>query len=103
MNNMENVIDDKLINDFISWIGNENLRWFKHLKGLTGTYSPVLKLSQKRKGIPIHPVHFREGMQIRNWMRRHKSCKNWTDNDFDDNWVLLVDMAVKKLNLKIRK
>ena len=88
--------DDKLVDDFILWMREEGLRFFKHLKGLTGTYSPVLKLNQKRKGIPVYPVHLRDGMQIRNWMRRHESCKNWTDNDFDDKWVHLVDCAIKK-------
>ena len=94
------LLDTKLVDDFILWIGDENLRWFKHLKGLTGSYSPVLKLNQKRKGLPVHPVHHREGMQIRNWMRSHDSCKDWTDNDFDDMWVYLVDSAIKKYETK---
>jgi len=88
------LINDEIVDDFIQWIGEDGLRWFKHLKGLTGTYSPVLKLNEKRKGIPVHPVHFREGMQIRNWMRKHDNCSGWIE--FDSVWVLLVEEAVKK-------
>jgi len=89
-------INENLINKFSKWIGNENLRYFKHLNGLTGTYAPVLKLNQKRKGIPVHPVHLREGMQIRNWMRQQKECNGWNDIDFDDNWCNLVELTIKK-------
>jgi len=94
---MENIkITDKLIDDLFNWLGDYNLKYFKHLKGLTGTYSPVLKLNKKRKGIPVHPVHFREGMQIRNFMRRHEDCKNWNDIQFDDNWTKLIELTIKK-------
>ena len=92
--------DDKLVDDFILWIGEDGLRWFKHLKGLTGTYSPVLKLNQKRKGIPAYPVHFREGRTIRNWMRKHPCCSGWIE--FDTMWVHLVDCAIKKNETKTK-
>lgn len=93
---MDKIFSDKLISDFINWIGEENLRWFKHLKGLTGTYAPVLKLNQKRKGIPVHPVHFREGMQIRNWMRQQKECENWSSEKLDNNWTVLIEETINK-------
>jgi len=88
-------IKESLIEKFRQWIGEENLRWFSHLKGLTGTYSPVLKLNVKRKGIPVHPVHLREGMQIRNWMRSQPECKDWDSHDFDNNWQELVKLTIE--------
>ena len=88
-------INQSLIKKLYDWLGKENLRWFKHLKGLKGTYSPVLKLNRKRKFIPVHPVHLREGMQIRNWMRQQPECKGWNAHDFDNNWAKLVELTVE--------
>jgi hypothetical protein len=84
-----NNIADKLI----EFLGKDGIRWFGHLKGLTGTCSPVLRLNSKRKGIPVHPVHFREGMQIRNFLRTLKECE---EINFDDEWCSLVELAVER-------
>lgn len=89
-------IQKSLVTKLSKWLGDDNLRYFKHLKGLKGTYCPVLKLNKKRKGIPAHPVHLREGMQIRNWMRGQDECKDWSGHDFDNNWTKLIDLAIKK-------
>lgn len=95
-------IKDSLIDKCYKLLGEENLRWFKHLKGLTGTCSPVLKLNVKRKGIPVHPVHFREGMQIRNFMRSEPECKGWNDFDFDNNWTKLIELTINKHLTKLQ-
>ena len=87
-------IKDSLKQKLFEWLGEENLRYFKHLKGLTGTVSPVLKLNRERKMIPTHPVHLREGMQIRNWMRGQSECEEWGGHDFDDNWEKLVEATI---------
>lgn len=73
------------------WLGDENVRYFRLLKSLTGTYSPVLHLNSKRKGIPTHPVHFREGMQIRNWMRNQPEFNGWDSERLDSYWSILVE------------
>lgn len=93
-------ISDKIVEDLSVFLQEDGIRWFKHLKGLTGTYSPVLKLNMKRKGIPAHPVHLREGMQIRNWLRNREECKDWNDHDFDNNWTLVIDKVVEKYGNK---
>lgn len=91
-------MEQSLVDKIYEWIGEENVRYFKHLKGLTGTVSPVLKLNQKRKFLPAHPVHLREGMQIRNFMRRQPECKNWGDNEFDENWIKVIESCIEKHN-----
>lgn len=78
------------------WLGEDGYRFFSHLEGLTGTVSPVLKLNAKRKGIPVHPVHFREGMQVRNFLRGLSECKDWTCEDFDDLWPEVVHQIVEE-------
>lgn len=75
------------------WLGPDGISFFKHLKGLTGEYSPVLSLNVEKRGIPTHPIHFREGHQIRNWMRGQDEFKDWDSEKLDDNWVLLVEKA----------
>lgn len=39
-------------------------------------------------------THFREGMQIRNFLRGLDDCKDWTDHDFDNNWIEIVTRAI---------
>jgi hypothetical protein len=46
-----------------------------------------------QKKIP-HPVHFREGMQVRNWMRTQGETHGWTACDYDDTWAALVERAI---------
>ena len=84
---------EKISDKIAEFLGSDGIRWFGHLKGLTGTCSPVLKLNEKRKGTPSHPVHFREGMQIRNFLRTLPECEGI---NFDDEWCGLVELAVER-------
>jgi len=43
-----------------------------------------------------HPIHFREGMQIRNWLRESGLCKDWSDHDLDNNWARVVEKAIEE-------
>lgn len=90
------MINKTLVDKAKIWLGVDGINFFSHLKGLTGDVSPVLSLNEERKHIPAHPVHFREGMTVRNWMRDQDECKNWSGDDFDDNWAILIENAIKK-------
>ena len=63
------MIEQRHIDSVRKYLGEENLRYFRHLKGLKGNVFPILKLNYRKKGIPAHLVRLHEGMQIRNWMR----------------------------------
>jgi hypothetical protein len=63
------MIEQRHVDSVRKYLGEENLRYFRHLKGLKGEVFPVLKLNYHKKGVPAHPVGLREGMKIRNWMR----------------------------------
>jgi len=79
-----------------TWLGEENVRYFKHLKRLKGTVFPVLKLNMNRKGLPAHPVHLREGMQIRNYLRtKFPELSEMEGDIFDDYTVKLMEEVVK--------
>lgn len=94
---MTKEIPQTLTDKVFDWLGKENIIWFKHIKGLKGEINCVLKLNFKKKHIPVHPIHLREGMQIRNFMRGQDECKGWTAHDFDDSWVAVIENCIKKL------
>lgn len=88
--------EEKHIEALKLWLGEENIRWFKHLKGLTGTVFPVLKLNEKRKGMPVYPVWFRDGMSIRNFLREKFSELQKMDyGKFEDYTSELMEKIVK--------
>ena len=82
---------------FKKWLGEEGIRYFKHLKGLKGTVVPVLKLNkEKNAGVPAWSVHFREGMQIRNWLRANTELGKKLDSiELDDCYVNILEEAIK--------
>lgn len=43
-----------------------------------------------------HAVHFKEGMQVRNFLRKLPECKGWTAHDYDERWVGLVEVALEE-------
>jgi hypothetical protein len=82
-------IPPELVPKLQEWLGEKGKKFFLNLKEKHGKIDAVFV----EHGIP-HPVHFREGMQIRNFMRLSKLCDDWTAHDFDESWVDLVEQAV---------
>ncbi len=74
----------------------EGLQDFGEWLRIYGTVSPVIL----DDGELPHTVHFHEGMQVRNFMRRTGLCDNWTDHDFDDHWVQIVCLALDAEKMK---
>lgn len=85
------------MNNFKNWLGESGIRYFRHLKGLKGTVVPVLKLNkEKNAGVPVYPVHYREGMQIRNWLRENTELGKKLDSvELDDCYVSILEEAIK--------
>lgn len=93
---MINTLSSEEMKAFKKWLGEDGIRYFRHLLGLTKTVIPVLHLNEKRKGIPYHSVHFREGMQIRNWLREHTYLgKESNSIDLDNIYVEILEEAIK--------
>jgi len=84
-------IPEELVEKVRNWLGEDGINFFKNCLEKEGKIAPVLVIG----GMP-HPVHFREGMKVRNFMRFSGLCNNWTDHDFDNNWITVVE---KTLNL----
>jgi hypothetical protein len=88
---MKKPIPEKLVAKTKKFLGVEGTAFFKKVKQEHGTVFACWN----EGGIP-HAVHFREGMQIRNFMRGTGLCDGWEDHDFDDNWVELVEQAIEE-------
>lgn len=78
------------------WLGKDGVRYFQLLDSFTGTVSPVLKLNMARKFMPAHPVHLREGMSVRNFLRELPECEGWDNHGhmMDDVWTTMVRKAI---------
>lgn len=82
-------IPDGLVKRVHTWLGSDGVKWFKDVKTKHGTVSAIWN----KGGIP-HPVHFREGMQVRNFMRSTDLCKGWDSHDYDNSWARIVEQAL---------
>lgn len=102
---MELIITEEMECAVLSFLKGNALKFFEIIYELTGTMNVVISpiipppgvepKPTKKICIP-HPVHFREGMHIRNLLRECKDCKDWTDHDFDENWFKIADRVIKK-------
>lgn len=82
-------ITASLIDHVRKFLGEDGADFFAAMKRKHGRYDAVYM----EFGIP-HPVHFREGMQVRNAMRRHADCDGWDAHDFDNAWVRVVELCL---------
>lgn len=82
-------ISSELLSKTNTWLGEDGRKFFKDIKTKYGEINACLN----EGGIP-HPVHFREGMQVRNFMRMSGLCDNWNDHDFDNTWIDLIEKVL---------
>lgn len=79
-----------------NWLGRRELRWFRLLIYRHGEIPLAIRLNYQRKRMPAHPIHLREGMQIRNFLRQQAECANWTQHDLEDRWRAITETAVRQ-------
>ena len=109
---MKKEVSDSLIVACRLWLRDEGIEFFKKCLEEHNTVSPIImedlyteeeleenkKKPTKQKQLP-HPVHFREGMQVRNWMRTQGETAGWDDHDYDDNWTDLIEKVINKITV----
>jgi len=83
-------INDKLVRKVREWLGEDGLKFFRGVKEKYGRIDALWM-----DGILPHPVHFREGMRVRNFMRDTGLCKGWDAHDYDNRWVAVVERAIQ--------
>jgi hypothetical protein len=77
---------------FLKWLRPEGIEFFK---GLIEKHGTVLAIWNSG-GIP-HSVHFREGMQVRNWMRdQPEFADNLDDHWLDNNWAEFTERVLRE-------
>jgi len=86
---MKKEISSELIEKTRKWLGKDGIAFFNEMKEKHGKYDAMFM-----EGSIPHPVHFREGMQVRNFMRQSGLCEDWDDHDFDDSWVELITKVI---------
>jgi hypothetical protein len=77
-----------LVEQLKLWLGPEGIEHFRDLKEKHGKIDCVYM----KEGIP-HPVHFREGLVVRNKLRQLTNY-SWTDHEYDERWLELVEKAI---------
>ena len=81
------------------WLGSEGKDFFTEVKLNHGTilavfYIPYGNNAREPQRYYPHSVHFNEGRDVRNWLRKQPECSNWTTEDFDNKWAHLVEAAL---------
>lgn len=87
----------KILLNVAEYLGDDNIRWFGHIRGLKGSVNCTLKLNFKKKHLPAHPINLREGMQIRNFLRSLPDCKSWSYQDLQAAWVEVLNQLIDQL------
>jgi len=79
------------------WLGPSGVAHFRHIRDKHGGGQKVCVVfnDQMWPSIP-HVVHFREGMSVRNFLRRLPETYGWTDIQLDDRWEAIVLEAIKE-------
>ena len=85
------VCDPLIVKSLHKWLGKSGVKLFKEFQVKYGEVCPVFL---GKHNIP-HPVHLREGMQIRNFLRELPECKGWTHDQFEEDYVKYIEEAIK--------
>jgi hypothetical protein len=83
--------EQEIIDQLRAFLREEGISFFRQVKEEFGTVLAVLPVSHElnHDGIP-HPIHFREGMQIRNFLRRITN-NEWDFDRYENGWVQIVE------------
>jgi hypothetical protein len=83
-----NILSEYGLIELENWLGNDGIDFFENILKKHGTLNVILDY--------LHPVHLREGMQVRNFLRDLPECKEWSAIQLDDNWQEIVKEVIKK-------
>jgi len=86
---MQTKINKKLINKAKKWLGKNGIKFFRDVQT---KYGKIATACWMHEGIP-HPVHFREGMQVRNWLRTNS---DWDFDRIENHWDELINQLLKR-------
>ena len=83
----KNTLDDTLVAKAKKWLGKDGIKFFSDVKC---KYEKIATACWMDGPIP-HPVHFREGMQVRNWLRDNS---DWDFDKIENHWDELINQVL---------
>jgi hypothetical protein len=83
------ILSNESMTKLAEWLGTDGISFFKEMKQKHGRIDAVFM-----EGRIPHPVHFREGMRVRNFLRSLDECKDWGAHKLDDNWVDIIEDVI---------
>jgi len=94
---MDEGIKEQLYRPLHEWLGDDGINFFREIVQEFGDPAAVLhpghRLNNSGEGIP-HPIHFREGMQIRNFLNEELTRLNLPRENLDEEWRNIVLVAI---------
>jgi len=90
-------IDPVVIEKLKTYLDYDGCAFFLMCKEEYRTISPTWIVSKGKNKIP-HPVHLREGMDVRNFIRGLGLLNNWTDKDFDKGWIKAIEIILEDMD-----
>lgn len=79
-----------------TFLRSEGIQFFRRVKTEFGTVAAVIPPNHELNELPIPwPIHFREGMQIRNFLRQITD-NGWEFDEYENGWVNIVNEAIKE-------
>jgi hypothetical protein len=88
-----------IIDKLRKFLGDHGIEFFRKIKEEFGTVLAVLppkhELNPNGKYAP-HPIHFREGMQIRNFLRSITEETPWEFDRYENGYSDLIEWAIKE-------
>lgn len=88
---MSKEISSELVEKVRVWLSEDGIKFFK---GIKGDYGNIATACWMVDSIP-HPIHFREGMEVRNFLRSTGLCNDWSAHDFDNQWANVIEKAIE--------
>jgi hypothetical protein len=91
---------NRVLTSLREWLGEEGLSFFREMQTTHGRVDPVFSVPYgdakygPQKHMP-HSVHFREGMQVRNFLRTLPETEGWDAHDYDDQWRPLIEAVLQ--------
>lgn len=88
---------NQMLKAFVEYLQYDGIAFFQMC---VDEYGDLSKAVWNEYGIP-HAVHFREGMQIRNYMRSQKYFQKrgeGIEHYFDNTWMHFISLALKYCN-----
>lgn len=85
---------EEIVKQLREALGAEGIAHFRFIYEKYGTVNAIWKVGEGSSAFP-HPVHFREGMVVRN-MLREITDYSWTIDEYDGRWAELTEKAIEE-------